>query len=399
MNRSSDAFNGAQGPDRSDPRRGGGAATAQGRLPDPRAIERCVVVERSVPFTPSPPWWLYLAACALPVGQVGLVVFANAYGAAMAAKSMEWGIVFKTLSENVSWWLFVMPLLIGVDEALAMRRRRRLACESETSSAADDAGFAALAWAGRARAASRARDGGAFDLPDWWAASGGDAPRLVVFDNAWPRAALSAPPGEEIDLGAGRERGPQERRAWRWTLILAGVFGAAAAGASAARGASPLFILGVAGIAAVPFVVFLWQWSERAGVSMLPARRVTAAPGRVETTRYGRTVVFTPAESTLVLERMRPPLLALGEALRNAVDDALSLAPRARARSRGLVAGFVRHGWLTRWRRLERMAGLGKFRRPVRAVIVRPDGARVRLRFLSGREDPGLADLVVRWLS
>lgn len=374
------------------------SANAPRRLPDPRTIEGCVVVDRSVPIAPAPPWWLYAAALALPLGQMAVIIFANAYGASIGANPIEWRVVGATLMERTSWWLLILPAIVLADELLAARRRRGLRDSIRSLPAPPERSAAEEAWMARASAAARRRPDRLFDAEEWRTTDAGRWNSLIVFDNVWPRAALATPPGEEVDLGAGRERGPQERRAMIWTLVLAALFGISGSVYLAARGAEPVFTLGVLGAAAIPFGVALWRLAERAGVSLFSIGGVVAAPGRVEARRLGRFESYTPEEATIVLERMRPPMAALGAALRAGAEKMLDRAPALRAWWRGLVVAFIRKGWLTRWRRLERRVGLRKFRRPVRAMLVRPGAAPVRIRFLSGREDPGLADLVARWL-
>ncbi len=229
---------------------------------------------------------------------------------------------------------------------------------------------------------------------------GEEPPALLLMDHAWPRSAPTEAISETIDLGPARARGAQERRAVKWTLIIL---------ASVAMVTSVIgFLAGDArsmiwwGLLFVAIAIFLRPVIARRGANPFDVSALLVSPKRVEKVRLGRATAFTPEDTTLVLERARLPgafLIHLGGAILRAVGRLAPFLAEPLARAwRRIVVHFIRAGWLTSWRRIERALDLAQFSPPVRATLIRDDGKSHAILFLSGRPDPSLADLTARWL-
>ncbi len=220
---------------------------------------------------------------------------------------------------------------------------------------------------------------------------------LVAFRHAWPKPTLQATPSEEIDLGASRRRGSQEHRVWIFLLVMSLAAIVTCVIVLPARGLPPghVAMWTIPGFLGV--LLTLRPMLAQLGVLPVELSATLVSPGRVERVNLGRSRVFTTADSIVVLERISLFLDAYPHALGLALARISRRWPRAGRAIQLPIHAYVRRGWLARWRRLERALRFERFRRPIRAVILRDDGLRFVMRFVSGRNDPALAEFVARW--
>jgi hypothetical protein len=183
----------------------------------------------------------------------------------------------------------------------------------------------------------------------------GPRPLVILVDSAFPVALGGEDVSEPVDVGAGRRLTEKQRCAarraiplWLAAAVLAGLFYAR-------------FSAGVSVYIAILFVLPLWAWMARLGVAPIDLSCAIATPGRIDHTRFGRTQSFTVSDSVIVIE----PLVHFADQ-----DLGRPSCVPAVSASRGRFA----------------------------ATIVCRDGRRTRLVY-EGSDDPGLADLVARWIA
>ncbi|TVQ32289.1 MAG: hypothetical protein EA376_06480 [Phycisphaeraceae bacterium] len=332
-----------------------------------------------VKVLPSPPVWAWVI-----LGLVFIKVFYFAWT--------------DTLWRSDVYSIIGLGSIIVLCELLSWQTRRpahrRIEQLERTARATNDA--ATIAIIERARGAMMRSDR-TLDPVSWRARFerlGADPPAVVLFENVRPTGAPASAAGEEIDLGAARPMGPQEVRFWVCLNLIAA--SACAVLTALALLSGELIVEALMLWFILPFMLAIpvARTLARRGLSPIQLSAALCAPGRMEFVRAGRSRIFAPADSTLVIEPVMHPVGPIGFA----AGAAWRLAGRAAPILHRAARAWARRGWLGRWRRLEQAVGLRRFRRPITATFIRDDGMRARLTFMSGREDPGLAELWARWV-
>lgn len=236
----------------------------------------------------APPLWLYLLIL------VGVpIVFA-------AMDSQTWS---SALSSPMFWLFLLVPLLplvwweVAALECRASCERLLLKPPDPLSDPLAELGARCWALANRKRDTASGRR--IFDAATWIESTGPTGPRVVLLNCELRAFEVAEDLTEQVDMAAGRKTSRAERKIMWRTLVFSVVL-------LAAQSPTLLANPSTMGKGLAAFVAVVWFGHAIVALAHLGFRPVTfsaavAAPGSLEVSRFGRDVVFTRADSVLVL--------------------------------------------------------------------------------------------------